>query len=257
MKTIKILIILMSLAFVSCDSKPTKVEPLNNTGDTDKKSNLIKENGGLENNRIAKDFHEVLVIDSLMTDRYLYLNVNEGAKNYWISTWKMPVNIGDKLYYENGILKLNFYSKEQKRFYDTLFLVSRIAKSPFINKKSIVNDVIAKNKDDVINNSKLFKKNLKNIIPLKEIITNSESYKDKIIDVAGKCIKVNINIMGKNWIHIQQQDDNGEKYELVVTSQEKVKVGEDCVFKGEVKTKIDLGAGYFYDVIVQDAKRIY
>ena len=66
-------------------------------------------------------------------------------------------------------------------------------------------------------------------------------------------VKFNANILGTNWIHIQ--DGTGEKgmNDLTVTSSQRVKVGDTVVIRGRVTVEKDFGAGYKYDVIVENA----
>ena len=253
---IKLSFVFMLLMLFACNSKPVKIEPLNSTN-----SNINTESSNAsvdinkENNK-GDDVHKVTVVDSKDASRYVYLKVKEGSRDYWISTWKMPFNKGDVFYYKGGILKLNFYSKEHKMVFDTLYLISKISKVPVFTKTGALDKVNTKSKDsDKAKSKSNHEKD--NIVTISDLLSSPEKYKGKIIEVSGKCTKVNINIMGKNWIHLQQKDKNGQSYNLVVTSRDNARVGEECYFEGKIDTKLDLGAGYFFDVIMQEAKRIY
>ena len=257
MRQIKLLIFLTLLLLYSCDSKPVKVKPVNTTGKTVKTAAIdrkIKDNTVAGNSGSA--VHKVTVVDSLVTPRYVYLKVKEGPRSYWISTWKMPVKKGDVFYYKDGILKLNFYSKEHNMYFDTLYLISKISKAPVFAKTNAIDKVKTKKKGGSTK-SEIDKKIKRNTVALSKLLSQPEKYKGKIIKVKGKCTKVNTNIMGKNWVHIQEKDKSGKVYDLVVTTTGPATVGEECYFEGKIDTKLDLGAGYFFDIIMQDAKRIY
>jgi len=252
-KTLILITTVIGFVFLSCDSKPVKVEPLNSTN---KSENIISNNTQNTGNGTEDGVHKVTIVDSLATSRYVYLEVKEGNRKYWISTWKMPFKKGDVFYYKGGILKLNFFSKEHNTYFDTLYLISKISKAPVFTKTNAIDQVTPKAQNNMIKD-KESKLNKENITSLSQLFSSPEKYKNKIIEVGGKCTKVNINIMGKNWIHIQEKDSSGKTYNLVVTSKDSAKVGENCYFEGKIDTKLDLGAGYFFDIIMQEGKRIY
>ena len=86
-----------------------------------------------------------------------------------------------------------------------------------------------------------------------DIFVESDQLKEKMVSLNAKVIKVNRSIMGRNWITLQ--DGTGPKPEtkLVATSQEVVSPGDIVIVKGTVKTDVDLGRGYFYKVMLEEA----
>jgi hypothetical protein len=61
--------------------------------------------------------------------------------------------------------------------------------------------------------------------------------------------------MGKNWIHLR--DGTGAEADrtndVLVTTLDEVKLGDVVTLKGTVRTDRDLGSGYSYKVLVEDA----
>ncbi len=77
----------------------------------------------------------------------------------------------------------------------------------------------------------------------------------KPVSVRGKVVKYNANILGKNWLHIQDGSgsaDNGDN-DLTVTTSTPVALGATVLVTGNVSTNRDFGAGYKYSVIIEDA----
>jgi hypothetical protein len=66
---------------------------------------------------------------------------------------------------------------------------------------------------------------------------------------------VNLGILGKNWLHVQ--DGTGTAADgtndLVVTTKDVVARGDIVTVQGTVHTNVDLGSGYAYAVIIEDA----
>ncbi len=251
--------LLLGAILLSCNSKPEKIEPLNsknNNIETKASAGTTTLDKQSQMNINNESVHKVTVVDSLSASRYVYLKVKEGARNYWISTWKMPFKKGDVFFYKGGILKLNFYSKEHNMYFDTLYLISKISKVPVFTKTNALDKLESKTNIST-KEPEISKEVKKNIVKLKDLFANPEKYKGKIIKISGKCTKVNMNIMGKNWIHIQEKGIGDKVFDLVVMSKDAAQVGENCYFEGKIDTKLDLGAGYFFDVIMQEGKRIY
>ena len=73
--------------------------------------------------------------------------------------------------------------------------------------------------------------------------------------VRGKVVKYNAGIMGKNWIHVQ--DGTGEPgaktHDLLVTTNDTAKVGDVITVSGTVSVDKDFGAGYEYDLLLENA----
>ena len=60
--------------------------------------------------------------------------------------------------------------------------------------------------------------------------------------------------MKKNWVHIQDGTKDAGKFDLTVTTQDSVKVGDVVIFEGVAAFNKDVGAGYFYEILLEDAK---
>jgi hypothetical protein len=88
-----------------------------------------------------------------------------------------------------------------------------------------------------------------------ELFEKAASLNKQKVTVKGKVVKVNTNIMGRNWIHIQ--DGTGDlatnTYDLVVTSADNAEIGAIISIEGTVAADKDFGSGYRYNVIVEDA----
>jgi len=77
----------------------------------------------------------------------------------------------------------------------------------------------------------------------------------KTVVVRGKVVKVSKGIMGKNWAHLRDGSGDAGKgtNNLVVTTQDVPKVGDVVTAKGTLYKDKDFGAGYKYQVIVEEA----
>jgi hypothetical protein len=91
--------------------------------------------------------------------------------------------------------------------------------------------------------------------------TVSEAYEKagkldkKTVVVRGKVVKVSKGIMGKNWVHLRDGSGDPGKgtNNLVFTTQDVPSVGDVVTAKGTLYKDKDFGAGYKYQVIVEEA----
>ena len=90
-------------------------------------------------------------------------------------------------------------------------------------------------------------------ITIAELYGKKENYSGKTIKIKGQVTKYTPMVMGKNWIHLQDGTDAVGKFDLTVTSAAELKVGDVVTLEGKVSLNKDLGYGYFFDVIVEDA----
>ena len=88
-----------------------------------------------------------------------------------------------------------------------------------------------------------------------ECFANAEKLDKTKVRVQGKVMKVSKMIMGKNWVHLQDGTGNPMKnsHDLVVTTQDAPETGSIVVIEGTLHADKDFGAGYKYDVIIEDA----
>jgi len=90
------------------------------------------------------------------------------------------------------------------------------------------------------------------VTTISELFKNSASFAGKKVKVHGVVVKINKGIMGRNWIHIQDGTNFDGNFDLTITSQEEPKVDDTVTLEGTVSVNKDFGAGYFYNVILED-----
>jgi hypothetical protein len=89
-----------------------------------------------------------------------------------------------------------------------------------------------------------------------ECFAQAKELDGKKVRVRGKVMKVSRLIMGKNWLHLQDGTGNPmqNRHDLVVTTLDEPKEGEVVTIEGVLAANRDFGAGYKYEVIVEDAR---
>lgn len=83
-----------------------------------------------------------------------------------------------------------------------------------------------------------------------EVLAGKAALKDTAVTVRGKVVKASANILGRNWLHLQ----DGTGGDLVVTTHDDVAAGEVVQASGALHLEKDFGSGYRYDIILEDAR---
>ncbi len=195
---------------------------------------------------IGNDVHTVKALEVLPTSRYVYVKVNEGNEDFWIATGLREVQVGAFYFYRDGLLKTNFESVEHKRVFDKLYLVSSLVEA---DHGSTTTKVVNPSNTET-NVNVLPKAENKGSVKISALVANPTNYEGKRIQITGTCVKVNANIMGRNWIHLK--DGSKDDYDLVVTANVQIPVGETVTITGTVVLDKDFGSGYHYDILLEE-----
>lgn len=240
--------VLFLFFLVSCDSGPKVIEsePAASTG-----SAVDQAIPGIQAPDVAEE-HKVAVEEALNTEKYTYLRVNENGQSFWIAIPKTPVEIGATYYYQGGLLKKNFASREYNRVFETIYLVSGISKQPMSAATgSAVDQALSQTQNAEATTPPTDIKPAAGAVKIADLIGNLSKYDGKVIKVTGKCVKVNPMIMGRNWVHLQ--DGSAKNFDLTITTTENVTLGSIVTLEGTIAINKDFGAGYKYNVIMEGA----
>jgi hypothetical protein len=239
------------LVLNACNKSPKEISSTSDTSKEDVLKNSEVFGSGSKNPTSTdaenQDVHTVILKEILPTQKYVYLKVTENnEEEYWIATLKQEVKIGETYMYTGGLLKTDFKSIEHNRVFDKLYLVNNIV--PANHGDQIGSSTPAdQGLSGIINSEKIVRKGS---IRIADIVSNPAKYKNQSLQVSGKCVKINANIMDRNWIHIK--DGSRDDYDFVVTSDKAIPVGHTITFKGKLTLDKDFGAGYKYDIILEN-----
>ena len=246
-----ILNILILFAF-SCNDKPKIISvSTGSSTETNEGTGIFSGSDNKVTATISNAFHHVTVREVLPTEKYVYVFVEEeGEADYWIATGKKQIIPGEKYYYKDGLLKTNFESKEHNRVFDRVFLVGNLVPENHGGGNSAEADI---SNTTTLPVSKVTKK-VEGSTKISDIVKSPQEFNGKSVIISGICTKLNAGIMNRNWIHVQ--DGSMDEYDMVITSDIAIPVGHQVVMKGIVSLDRDFGAGYTYDIIIEDGMLI-
>lgn len=197
--------------------------------------------------------HEVKVNEVVQTSNYTYLKVTDNGAENWIAVPSQEAAVGETYYYDQALEMKNFKSKELDRTFETIYFVQGISKEPVavatepqMGAKAVQPTLTIKEGISVAP--------AEGGVSIAKLFASRNDYSGKKIKMKGQVVKVNEEVMGKNWIHIQDGTKDGENFDLTITTLDKVAIDDVVTFEGTITLKKDFGYGYSYEVIMEDAK---
>lgn len=230
--------LVIAISFTACESKEEATP---------------KESAGASGNKVT-------VEEVLQATSYTYLKVSESGNEYWIAITKSDIKEGETIYHADGMEMKNFHSRDLDRDFESVYFVQDVSSQPLKSSSAATGMMSphgggtnAKGSPESKEDEAVSVDPVKGGITIAELYQNKSEYVSKPAIIRGEVVKYNAGIMGKNWIHIQDGTKEGKYYDLTVTTNATVKMGEIITVKGNITLDKDFGAGYAYDVIMEDA----
>jgi hypothetical protein len=201
------------------------------------------------------------VVETMDAGQYTYVLVDDGAKKIWAAAPHFTVAVGDAVVVPAGMLMKNFKSESLHRTFEEVYFVNSIAKAgeavsagaPAQPRGALASAHAGLNGGGAAANAPV---ELSGIAKVPNGQTVAELYAQKAaltgkdVAVRGRVVKFTPAVMGKNWMHVQ--DGSGSAGDLTVSTAASAKIGDLVVVRGKLGADRDLGAGYRYDIIVED-----
>jgi hypothetical protein len=217
------------------------------------------------------------VVETMNTAGYTYVLVDTGTKKVWAAAVEFSVKVGDAVSFPAGEPMENYHSKSLNRDFDTVYFTGGISVNTGATTAAATTPTLpaghpalnggttpalppghppltappAKVKVDLTGIKKAAGGQT-----VAEIFAGKATLAGKSVTVRGKVVKYNAQIMGKNWLHLQDGSGSADNRDndLAVTTATAAKVGDTVLVTGKVSANKDFGAGYKYAVILDDAQ---
>jgi hypothetical protein len=198
---------------------------------------------------------KVLEVKDVESYTYLRLKTKDGET--WAAVARTPVKKDAEVTIENAMVMNNFESKSLKKTFDKI--VFGTLGGAGAGAAGAGGDMAAMHSGVVkapdLKDVKVPKASGPDARTVSEIVTKRAELKDRTVLVRGKVVKYTPEVLGKNWIHLRDgsgsASDNTD--DVLVTTKDQARIGDVVVVKGIVHTDRDLGAGYSYKVLVEEA----
>ena len=211
------------------------------------------------------------VLETMSGAGYTYLLIENGADKTWAAIPESKVEVGQQVAVQPGMVIQSFKPKALGKTFDQIIFSPGLADAAAaavqnremgapLNDEALAllsggsSRAVVPADDEL----KVDKAEGENGRTVEQCFAEAEQLNGKTIRVRGKAVKFSPEIMGKNWIHLQDGSGDPMKntHDLVVTTAETVDKDAVIVVEGVLAKDKDFGAGYRYDAIIENAKVI-
>jgi len=195
---------------------------------------------------------------------YTYVQVDTGTETFWAAAPQFAVKVGDDVVVPEGMPMPNFSSKTLDRTFDMVYFVPSVlvggAESlaaqmppghvPVVGGEPVKGKTTVETTDVDLSGITVAEGGQ----TVGDIYAKKAELNGKPVKVRGKVVKFSPQIMGKNWIHIQDGTGEAGANDLTVTTSAEANTGDTVLISGTLTTDKDFGYGYAYDVIIEEAE---
>lgn len=230
------------------------------------------------------------VVETMQAPGYTYMLVADNAGQTWVAIPETKVEIGAKVRYSAGMEMKNFTSKTLNRSFETIiFSAGLVADAGEALPATAADDSFAAAVKSEqagagaapaaapaaapvmpqssggssgavapLQEISVAKAEAENGYAVEELFAKAGELNGKKVRLRGKVVKFSPNIMGKNWVHVQDGTGNPltNTHDMVVTTGETVAVDTVVTLEGILAADKDFGAGYKYAGIIEQASLI-
>lgn len=195
------------------------------------------------------------VLETMDSGGYTYARLLTGEGEVWVAAPVTPLAVGDMVQFSGGMEMTEFHAASLDRTFETIWFVGSLPKAGGQPGAAQAHGTGA---------SRTSAGPAGEVEPgavgraeggytVAELYEKRSELAGQEVAVAGRVVKYNAGIMGKNWIHLQDGSGEPGANDLTVTTQAATAVGDEILVRGVLVLDRDFGAGYRYDLIVEDA----
>lgn len=192
--------------------------------------------------------HSGTVLETMDSAGYTYMKVEEDGAAYWAAAPATKVATGDQVSFVEQMRMTDFTSKTLNRTFDEILFVNMAgggsgmpAGHPDVTATApaISVEPVAKAEDGYT---------------VAEVFARKDELKGKTVKVRGRVVKVSKQIMGTNWIHLEDGTGEAGTNHMVFRSVAgQPEVGTVVTATGTLDVDQDFGFSYQYPVLVENA----
>jgi hypothetical protein len=207
------------------------------------------------------------VMETMDAGGYTYVQVDTGSELIWAAAPQFTVAVGDQVTIPPGMPMANYHSNSLDRDFDVVYFVSAImpadaeglpvpdptAMAP-VDLSSVPGHPAPGKAADAAGVDLSDVEKAEGGHTVAEIFSGKEDLSGQQVSIRGKVVKFSAGIMGKNWLHLQDGTAHEGANDLTITTDAVVNKGDTVLVRGTLVTDKDFGAGYRYDVIIEEAE---
>ncbi len=190
---------------------------------------------------------------------YTYVQVDTGTETFWAAAPQFAVAVGDDVVVPEGMPMPDYHSKTLDRKFDMVYFVPTVlvggaeslsGEAPGDQPQMTGSKTTVETTDVDLSGITAAEGGQ----TVADVFTKKAELAGKPVKIRGKVVKFTPEIMGKNWIHLQDGTGDAGSNDLTITTSAAAQKGDTVTVSGVLAVDKDFGYGYAYDVIIEDAE---
>jgi hypothetical protein len=198
------------------------------------------------------------VLETMDAASYTYVRVRGESGEIWAAAPQFPVKVGEQVSVPLEMPMKNFHSASLNRDFPVIYFVSKIGAAGGATAGQAVDS-------DPHGAARPAQSAVTTPMPappggitIASLWADRKALAGKPVTIHGVVVKYNGGILGLNWIHLQdgtgKAADGSNDVTVTSTDDPGVKVGDTIVATGTAAVDKNIGAGYAYPVLLENAK---
>jgi hypothetical protein len=197
------------------------------------------------------------VAETVEVPNYVYIRVElDEGEEAWGATSTMDVNIGDKISWDGGNVMKDFGSRSLGRSFDWVLFAEHVevaARTMPASHPSGLEPHAPMTAEAVAPPAPGEITLLEGGHTVTAIHAQRTELAGQEISIRARVMKVSEQILGKNWITLQDGTGEAPFDRLIATTDELPEIGKTLVARGTIGLDVDLGSGYNYATLLEEA----
>ena len=211
--------------------------------------------------QMAPGEKQAFLLESLDGGTYTYVRLKEGNNEFWGAITARPLESDKKYFYRGSLWMRDFKSEALDRTFDSILFIEYFGEESMAASMQMTSPhggTTAEDHTKTDQEAGLTISHREGEITLAQLFANKEEYNGKEVTVRGDVVKILRDIMNRNWIHIQDGTSHDGMYDLTITLNDDFDFEPHDVvaFTGIITVDKDFGSGYFYPVIMENARAL-
>ncbi len=198
--------------------------------------------------------HSGTVLETMDSGGYTYMKVEENGEAFWAAGPPAEVAAGDEVSFVEQMRMRDFRSDTLGRTFEELVFVNGVSGGTGVPGAAAVpagHPPVATGQPEI---SMGPVEKAEGGHTVAEVFDRRKDLEGQTVKVRGRVVKVNSNIMGSHWVHLKDGTGTaGNDHVIFRSSDHAPQEGAMVVGKGTLAMDRDLGFGYLYPVLVEDA----
>ena len=201
------------------------------------------------------------VIETVNAAGYTYVHFDTGKEKVWAAAPEFVVAVGETVTISSPMPMRDYHSKTLDRTFELVYFVGGVEVEGTERRSAVAPSGkpswVQGGRGGAAKGGEVDLSGIERAAggkTVEEVYAGKADLAGQEIVVRGRVVKFMSGIMGKNWLHLRDGTGAPGSDDLTVTTDAMVETGSTVLVRGKITTDKDFGAGYRYELIIEDAE---